>query len=432
MNKLSTYWSSLRTSDVYFNISYALMMIMMALLPYTTFFMWPIGITLMVLWVCQWNWREKWENFKANDGIPYGVFLLCICLIPLLGFINSENKPIAWRSFEAHLWFFFAPLVFLTSSSKLWSKRHVQTLLFLFSVNEIIFLAFLFFHGIYKMCTTGDTSYMYNDLFCCERHHAYISLYANFVYLLIFQYLMKNINKISKKRKILLFGLELFISVCIFYAYSRAGILIFLFMHLVWCSYTIHLKRSSWKIMTALAISMFALFSTLIVTSPINRFTEEAIFFHRKPGDDREIDPRRIIWEASKEAAIDNLPWGVGTGDGNDIIVKYYHKNGYWLSSEHPFNAHNQFLFALLTNGIPGIIIILFFFCTPLGLAIRHKDILLLSLFLLMTLNCLVECMFDRRAGVDFFAVMIPLFIIRTHIYTQNNRTEPKNDTLIY
>lgn len=426
MNKLSTYWSSLRTSDVYFNISYALMMIMMALLPFTTFFMWPIGVMLMLLWICPGTWREKWENFKQNDGIPYGFFLLGICLIPLLGFINSENKPIAWRSFEAHLWFFFTPLIFLTSSSKLWSKRHVQTLLLIFSVSEIILLLFLFGHGIFKMWATGDTAYMFNNLFCYKRHHAYISLYANFVYLLIFQYLIENFDRISRIRKILLFGLALFISVCIFYAYSRAGILIFLFMHLVWCFYAIHLKRSSWKVMIALAMSMFALFSTLIVTAPINRFTEDAIFFHRKPGDDREIDPRRVIWMASKEAAIDNLPWGVGTGDGNDVIVEYYHRNGYWLSSEHSFNAHNQFLFAMLTNGIPGFIIILLFFFAPLGLAIRHKDIFLLSLFLLMTLNCLVECMFDRRAGVDFFAVMIPLFIIRTHINTKNNMTKNK------
>lgn len=396
---------------------------MMVLLPITTFFMWPIGVMLMLLWICSGNWREKWENFKQNDGIPYGLLLLCICLIPLLGFINSENKPIAWRSFEAHLWFFFTPLIFLTSSSKLWSKRHIQTLLLLFSGSEIILLFFLFIHGIYKTWATGDTSFMFNDLFCYKRHHAYISLYANFVYLLIFQYLIENFDRISRKRKIFLFGLEFFISICIFYAYSRAGILIFLFMHLVWCLYTIHLKRSSWKIMTALAMFMFALFTVLIVTAPINRFTEDSIFFNRKTGDDREIDPRRIIWLASKEAAMDNLPWGVGTGDGNDIIVEYYHKNGYWLSSEHSFNAHNQFLFALLTNGIPGFIIVLLFFYAPLGLAVRHKDIFLLSLFLLMTLNCLVECMFDRRAGVDFFAVMIPLFIIRTHINT------PKTDS---
>ena len=133
MNKISSYLQSLRTPDPFFNISYVVMMLMMALLPITTYFMWPFGVILMLLFICNWNWREKWENFKANDGIPYGFFLLGVFLIPVLGFINSTNTAIAWRSLECHIWFLFAPLVFLTTSAKLWSKRHLSTLLLLFS-----------------------------------------------------------------------------------------------------------------------------------------------------------------------------------------------------------------------------------------------------------------------------------------------------------
>ena len=149
MNRLSTYWQSIRTPDAYFNISYALMMFMMALLPFTVFFMWPIGVALMVLWVCQWNWREKWKNFKENNGIPYGFFLLGIFLIPILGFIKSENMPIAWRSFECHIWFLFTPLVFLTTSPKLWTKNHFKMLLVLFSISEVLLLLFFLIRGIY-------------------------------------------------------------------------------------------------------------------------------------------------------------------------------------------------------------------------------------------------------------------------------------------
>ena len=132
----------------------------------------------------------------------------------------------------------------------------------------------------------------------------------------------------------------------------------------------------------------------------------------QKKNDDT-TDPRLIIWQAALEGIEENLPWGVGTGDGNDIIVEKYHENGHWGNSNHSYNAHNQFLSALLTNGIPGLIILLLYFYAPLGLAIKHRDMLLLSIFLLMTLNCLVECMFDRRAGVDFFSVMIPLLVLR-------------------
>ena len=423
MNKISSYFQSLRTPDPFFNISFVVMMFMMATLPITIYFMWPVAIILMLLWICQWNWREKWENFKANDGIPYGLFLLCIFLIPVFGFINSTNMAIAWRSFECHLWFLFAPLIFLTTSAKLWSKRHINTLLVLFSVSEIALLVFLFARGIYKTHETGDSSFMYNNFFCYKRHHAYVALYSTFVYILIFNYLINDFSKISKLRFFLFCLLELFIAVGVFCVYSRAGILTFLLMHAVWCGYAIYKKRSVWKYMVLLAIFAGGLFTVLVVTSPSNRFTEEAFSFRHRDKTNKTIDPRLIIWQASWDGAIENLPWGVGTGDGNDVVVEKYHENGHWKSRNHSYNAHNQFLFAMLTNGIPGLIIILLFFYAPLGLSIKYKDIMLLSIFLLMTCNCLVECMFDRRAGVDFFAIMISLFILRIHSVSYQNNT---------
>ena len=411
MNKLSAYCSSLRTPDVYFNVSYAVMMLMMALLPITTFFMWPIGITLLVLWICPWNWREKWDNFKQNGGIPYGLFLLSICLIPILGFINSTNKPIAWRSFECHIWFFIAPLVFLTTSSKHWTKKHISTLFILFATSEIALLLFFLIRGIINIITTGDCWYMYSDIFCYDYHHAYVALYSTLVYILIFHYLTENSHRITTKRKILLYAIEILLSVSIFFLYSRAGILIFLLMHLLWSGYAIYKKPSRWKFIFGIIFFVFALFSVMITHSPTNRFTEHNLNLKEK--NDDETDPRLIIWQATWEGVVENLPWGVGTGDGNDVIMEKYHENGHWANENHPYNAHNQFLSALLTNGIPGIIIVLLFFYAPLGLAIKHRDILLLSVFLLMSLNCMVECMFDRRAGGDFFAIMIPLLMLR-------------------
>ena len=412
MNRLSAYWQSLRTPDAYFNISYALMMFMMALLPFTVFFMWPIGVALMVLWVCQWNWREKWKNFKENNGIPYGFFLLGIFLIPILGFIKSENMPIAWRSFECHIWFLFTPLVFLTTSPKLWTKNHFKTLLVLFSISEVLLLLFFLIRGIYYVIDTGDFGYMYNDRFCYSYHHAYVALYATFVYILVFYFLTENSHRIPIKRKIPFYAMELLIAICIFFLYSRAGILIFLFMHLLWSGYAIYRNPSKYKPIIGIVIIVFALFGFLMVKSPTNRFTAYNMSLEDNIDND-ETDPRLVIWQATLIGIKENIPWGVGTGDGNDVIEEKYREKGHWLDIDYSLNAHNQFLFALLTNGIPGLIILLLYFYAPLGLAVKYRDSLLLSVFLLMFLNCLVECMFDRRAGVDFFAIMIPLLLLR-------------------
>lgn len=415
MNKLHSYFLSLKTSDPYFNVSYILMMLMMALLPFTTFFMWPIGVLLMLIWAFQGNWREKWENFKTNDGIPYGFFLLGICLIPLLGFINSENMPIAWRTFECYIWFFFTPFIFLTTSAELWSQRHISTLLFLFSVSEVALLIFFFTRGILKTIEAGNAGFMFSDIYCYDYHHAYVALYATFVYILVFYYLIVNSHCISIKRKAFLYATALFIAVSILFLYSRAGILIFLFMHVVWSVYAICRKPTRWKVITLILAIVFASFAVFLISAPDNRFTKDALTLGSEDG--KRPDPRLIIWQAAWDGAVENLPWGVGTGDGNDMVVEKYHDNGFWADHDHSYNAHNQFLFALLTNGILGLILTVLYFLVPLCTAIKHRDMMLFSIFLLLFFNCLVECMFDRRAGVDFFAIMIPLFIVKAHSF---------------
>ena len=416
MNKIQNLLHSLQTPNAFFNISYVLMVMMMVLLPFTTFFMWPIGILLMILWISEGNWREKWENFKTNNGIPYGFFLLGICLIPPLGLLNSTNMAAAWSTVECYLWFFFAPIIFLTASPKIWKKEHFDVLLTLFSVSVIIYMITLFIHGIYKTATTGDINYMHNYYFCYNSHHAYTALYLTFVYLLIFNHLLHNQQNMKKKHVIWLYGVELLLIVGVFCLYSRAGTLAFLFLQMIWCFYAIHLNRPHWKSILAITAIVFGLIAAMIIAFPTNRFTQEAISMRHKDDSDKPLDPRLIIWQAAWDASVKNLPWGVGTGDGSEIVMEQYHENGYWMERTCPLNAHNQFLSALLTNGIPGIILILLYFSVPLALAIKHRDMMLLSLFVLMLLNCLVECMFERRAGVDFFAIMIPLFLLKAHV----------------
>ena len=256
---------------------------------------------------------------------------------------------------------------------------------------------------------------MFSDIYCYDYHHAYVALYATFVYILVFYYLIVNSHCISIKRKAFLYATALFVTVSILFLYSRAGILIFLFMHVVWSVYAICRKPTRWKVITLILAIVFASFAVFLISAPDNRFTKDALTLGSEDG--KRPDPRLIIWQAAWDGAVENLPWGVGTGDGNDMVVEKYHDNGFWADQDHSYNAHNQFLFALLTNGILGLILTVLYFLVPLCTAIKHQDMMLFSIFLLLFFNCLVECMFDRRAGVDFFAIMIPLFIVKAHSF---------------
>ncbi len=415
MNKFTAYCQSLRTDDKLFNVSFLLMIPMVALLPFTTYFMWPIGILLMLLWIAQGHWREKWANFKANDGIPYGIFLLGICLIPLLGLLNSTHQNYAWRTVECYLWFLIAPTILLTISRNLLTKKHIHLLLALFTASTLLHILILFGHGLYQFATTGDNTYFYYSSFSFLRHPTYVALYTTFAYVLILVYLIDHHDTTTPLQKITLYIVDAVLLVGVFCLYSRAGIITFILIHLPLSLYAVHKRRADWKAMLFVISLIAGLFVILMTTdiAPKNRFTESKYTLEKDSTNTKHSDVRLIIWQASWEAAVENLPFGTGTGDCFDAIREKYRAHGYWRDFNHNYNAHNQYLQALVTNGIPGILLLLLYFYTPLGTAIKHRDILLLTLFILLAVNSCFECVFDRRFGVDFFAIMIPLLMVK-------------------
>lgn len=420
MNSVRTYCQDLRTPDRLFNVSFIIMVLTMALLPFTTYLMWPFGILLMVLWIAQGQWRAKWENFKANDGIPYGIFLLAICLIPIFGLTNSTNQAYAWRTFECYLWFFIAPLILLTTSRKLLTNKHINILFGSFTASVLLHIIVLFTRGIFMAATTGDNTYLYYSTFSFLRHPTYVAIYTTFAYILVFLYIFENKFRLSTLRKTLLYSIATILLVSVFCLYSRAGILTFIIIHLPLGIYVIRQRRSAWKGMLLIFSLIVGMFITLMTTqiAPENRFIESK--YTLDENGKKPSDARMVIWQAAWEAAVENLPFGTGTGDCFEATREKYREKGYWVDFEHNYNAHNQYLQALLTNGIPGLILLLLYFFTPLGTSIRHKDILLLSIFVLLALNSCVECVFDRRFGVDFFALTIPLLMLRA-ISIDNN-----------
>ena len=422
MSRIRTYCQSLRTDNALFNATYIVLLFTMALLPFTTWFMWPIGILLLILWAAQGDWRGKWAHFKANDGIPYGLFLLAICLIPISGLFYSVQMNYAWRTLECYLWFFIAPVVILTISRDLLTKRHIQLLLVVFSASVLAHILVLFAHGLYLFHQTGDTVYLYYSTFSFLRHPTYVSLYTTFAYLIILTYLIDNHNISKIKTKVLLYFVEAILLVGVFFLYSRAGIITLVAVHLPIAVYAVHKRKAEWKWMLLIFIAMAVLFTLLMTTDfmPINRFKEPKYKLEDGRAGEKTSDRRLILWQAGWEAAVENLPFGTGTGDCFDAMRDKYRSHGYLRDFNHNYNAHNQYLQALLTNGIPGIILLLLYYFVPVAESVRRRDILLLSLFILLALNSCFECLFDRRFGVDFFAIMIPLLMMSSIGQTQD------------
>lgn len=116
---------------------------------------------------------------------------------------------------------------------------------------------------------------------------------------------------------------------------------------------------------------------------------------------------RTVVWRSAVEVAKANLPWGTGTGDVKDELVKRYDADGAHKASEQRLNAHSQFLQSLVALGLPGLLALLMALVLPFASpGTGHAGALRRAALLIMTMNLAVESMLEVQAGVLFGAFM--------------------------
>jgi len=137
---------------------------------------------------------------------------------------------------------------------------------------------------------------------------------------------------------------------------------------------------------------------------------------------------RILIWSATTKVALKNLPFGVGTGDIKDELQKQYFEEGYNEPYEEHHNAHCQFLQVFATLGIIGIAAFLLIIFLPFQKGFTKKNILFLVFGIIISINFLVESMFEKQAGMMFFCFFFSfMFLIAQNQLLKDEKRQDEN-----
>lgn len=129
------------TRKLFHHIIYLLGMIALAIsIPLSHFSMGLTAFILMLNWLAEWNWKEKWERIKLNRD---GLFLPMLFLLCCIGLIKTDTWPVAMHNLLAKLPILLAPLMIITS--KPFSNREFKCIQWAF-VGSTVFCC------IYSFC----------------------------------------------------------------------------------------------------------------------------------------------------------------------------------------------------------------------------------------------------------------------------------------
>ena len=158
------------------------------------------------------------------------------------------------------------------------------------------------------------------------------------------------------------------------------------------------------------------------VNSVIERI-DKTIFAlnHIKLQDNNSVESnqaRLIMWNTSIKVIKDNFFYGTGTGDYNDELIKRNkkYKNQGVVKSE--LNSHNQFLNTFVQLGLFGFLTLCAVFYLYFRIALKNRDLLIVSIGVAFLLNFLFESVIETQSGIILFCV---LFICSSSSDLRNN-----------
>ena len=350
-------------------------------------------------------------NIKTNKSIFILPFLY---ILYVLGMCYTKNIEYGLFDLEIKISLLLIPLILVLRSNIY--INFPKTFLYSLSLGCIISFIINIIHAYILFLEDKSTNHFFYSDLSNSIHPSYLSLYVGVAIISLLT--IKNTAFLSKLNfNLLKVIIILTLITYLFMLSSKAGIISFT---LAIFAFSIIKLRKKIKTFYAISISFFIilLISLTIYQVPSieRRFKELKMPFEKSANIsiDNEYGSiaRLAIIISTIDIAKQNLPWGVGTGDTKDEITKYYISKGSTTIKTKFLNAHNQFTQTTIALGIPGLLLLILLFTNGFISAIKKKNILFISVLILLFIQFLFESMLEGQSGVIFISLFLSLLII--------------------
>lgn len=387
-------------------------------------------------------------NYNSHS-IILGVIIASPFILEIIMFWNNDSFSLAIKALEKTTSLLLFPLFILGN----YKKINTITILRLYSLitTFLMFFVFIRFVIIYPEYINKymngihlwESGYVFSN--SIGMHAPALNLHIAFVAICNFYFFLNLENKtnsfLKKLSMAVLFLISFFI---VLFINTRMSMLCMLLGFLIVLYFQFFQNKNFQKNIkrSALILSLSTIIFLIFVQKDTflkEKFTTQIFSNIDKVGKLDEIDHPEIvvysslvtrlsIWKSCWELSVKNLPFGVGSSDGKNSLVKYFKDTNQVFLAKYEFPTHNQYLDFLLRFGVLGVIVILLYMFTFGYLGLKFKNPLLLSFFFLFFLSNLTDDFLIRFDGIAFSGFWFSIFA--AYILRKINQESLKNEAL--
>lgn len=366
-----------------------------------------------LFWLVEFNYKEKFLRLKKSKPRRLLLSFSVLYLLFVIGAFYSDNvfgyNGGALFNLEKRMSLFVFPLLFSTTNIEPISGKLFKQIQKAFILGCILSVFFLVNIAFYKYMQTNDNSEFYYSKLAEFHHPSYLALYYTFCIIILLNWLVKPIKRITGRRNSVIILILLF-QVMIVLLSSKAGIIGTIIVYAATFVYILLPvnKFKKTKSLIPLSLIVIFMFTLLLNSSSYRRFNsvEKAIENSTEQKTDKigSTGARILVWESALEIIKENPIFGVGTGDTKKALLDKYEENNKTLALKKELNAHNEYLQTYMSIGILGFLVLVFSLLLPAWFAFRKKHLIYLLFLMVIAFHFMVESMLAKQAGIVFYA----------------------------
>ena len=351
-------------------------------------------------------------NPSLSKGARWALWLMvAFFAYQLVSMLYTVNQADGWDMILRRLPLLLFALCPLAADSGYLSRDRVRVLMWIFTLS----LAVKFIIRFIIMLSESH-KFVFAASFD-PVHHTYIAMYLMFVIGFLYSEWLNHRKEMSRTVLLLFCLVVLIMLAYLVMVLSRTGIAGLVVMVFAIIAYHIFgLKEVRRGLLMLAAVAVVGTGVYFLLPDSSRRLTQT--FEEMSEGD--TSDARYLIFGSSLKGIGQSLPWGVGIGDKNDVLAKIYEETGEDYAIQAQYNSHNIYLDAMLTMGIPGLLLLLAALAVPTVMAWRRRDFILMSFIFSFAFSGLFEAILNRQMGIMFVGLFWMILLASQEVRTEN------------
>lgn len=399
-----------------------------------------VSLTLYIaLWLTEGQWSEKFRIVKNRFTL---LFLVGWMTLTIAGLFTSSSDDISFWSLEKKIFLFLLPVCVATSRIN-FSLRDIRMIFYGFTVVCFGIIMYSSFHAwmqwrefnndvvaFQRVDFLNSSDYFINHpevskswvfftytglASAVQLHPSYFSLYVAFcVIFLLTEMSQRSLFRYHHSLTTLLIGI--FLAALVFLS-SRIIILGIASILAALCIFALRIQQSRKQI--TLIVILFVGLVAGVFMNPISRhrnWKELTSMSYEVTGQTHyrtSSEIRASLWWLGWKSFQQVNPFLGAGADNVESVMKEQAARFEITNVLGTHDPHNQFIFILIANGLPGLILFTGILAGGFLQALRGQDVLLFCFLALFTLLCVTESALELQKGIVFFSLVFSLLTFR-------------------